>query len=1568
MPFVNPSGLWLLGALAPLLALYLLGVRRQRRTVPSTWLWREAQRDLLAQKPFRRFLSEVPLVLEAAAIVALALALAQPSHEGSVVPADHVAIVVDTSASMSAKSAVKKTRFEEARRAVRDVLSRLPSGAEVIVVDAGREPRAATALEREPRRVAAAVDRLAPRDEDGDLPRALALAAERLERSSGARRIVLITDVNADVPSSIAVPLDVVRVGAPADNVAIARFELRRATDPVTGRESASAFVLLQNFGDEAATRFVTLRRRERAAPLASRRVELSPGERVAQVLSFDVSPEDTGKGVVAELSPGDALRVDDQAVALLPPGPRLPVVLVPPEADPWLRRALAADSSVELYETTFDGLSSGKLPPDALVVATFGCPKTPPPGDVLVIAPPPGDCLGTRVGELVHAPLVTSWAEGDPRFRFLTLTDLDIEEARALDAPRGSELLRAGNATLAADLGLVHRSGTVVSFDPGRSDWPLRASFVLFVRNVTELSRANRARRASVPQHTGEMLRIPLSSAEGRVRLRGPDGEHPARLLDGTVLSEAASRVGFYDVLGAQGNDPLATVAVNLASDGESNLRRKPTAASGAVPSPVHEVARGAARSASWPFALFAVGCLLAEVLWLGRTRSHAPLVQLRASVVVHATTLLTAVAISAYALLLQKGVLREGPVRFGRPEATLAGVLAALVLSLSALRGTAAARASAPRRVLFEALVAMSVLSAALLAADPYFGVRVDRMAVIVAADRSRSMDLSPDASARIEREMDLAGRGMRQDDRLGVVAFASEAALEEPLRTQTEPRSSQTAPLGRDGTNVAAGVRRALAEAPADAATRIVVVSDGVATEGDTLNAALTAALAGIPVDVLPIEQVRVPNVRVQALHAPARADSGEAFDLRVTTRAATDTDVDVRVSADGDAKSAGRRHIHAGEDVFWIREEAARPGIHRYDVHLSPVDPRADSIAADNDGAAFVRVTGPSRALIIEEPSRAAPIRAALAGAAFDVDVVGATRAPTGLDDLARHDLIVLGNVPAEDLSTEQVEELATYVRDLGGGLLLLGGDRSMGPGGYAKTPLEEVSPLSFEVPNERRRTRLAEVIAIDTSGSMAQMVGGQTKLALANEAAARSAGLLGPGDRVAVEHVDTGVTWTVPMQDVSSPVDIGRRIRSAGPGGGGIFIDDALEAAYGALQGKDADQQHVLLFSDGNDAENRERAPDLVRSALRRGITTSVVALGQGQDAAALERLSRDGKGRFYLVEDAARLPSVFARETTIAAGNSVRNTTFRAAPGTPDAATRGIDLPGAPELTGYLVTTPKPRAETSLYAADRDPLLSTWAVGEGRAGAFTSDYGGRWGGGWAAWADAAKLFAQLGRDLSRRADDASVTLEADVSGGSLAVRARAVSGDGSDDSFRRLTATVAGPDGFSRVVPLEVTGPGSYAASLGLGHPGAYVAEVRDDATRASVGTTGAVLSAGAELEPTGTDRALLARIARVTGGRVLQHLEGVFADRPPQRRTFRALLPWLALTSALSLLLAVAARRLSIPAPALGPVRGAPRPAPTEAPLPVAPSATPPTPAMPAITEELLRRRRRRQ
>ncbi|MDB4929268.1 MAG: hypothetical protein JWM10_1752, partial [Myxococcaceae bacterium] len=784
-----------------------------------------------------------------------------------------------------------------------------------------------------------------------------------------------------------------------------------------------------------------------------------------------------------------------------------------------------------------------------------------------------------------------------------------------------------------------------------------------------------------------------------------------------------------------------------------------------------------------------------------------------------------------------------------------------------------------------LSHALLVLAGASALAAALRPVWRHPLDRLTVLVAVDRSRSMERLPDADARVARFEREAAAGMRDGDRLGRVVFGAEATAAQSLHERAIAPAPDTASVDRDGTDLAAAIDRSLSERPDDGAARIALLSDGAANRGDVLAAAARAAAAGVPVDVFPLTATAGRGLRVASVRAPARLDEHEAFDLRVVTVSTERAEADVRVSLDGVVTHRERVTVEAGEAVLALPQTAPAPGMHRYEVELVPRDPTLDRVPEDNRGGWFVRVRGPASVLLLEgDPGASAPLAEALRRGGLRVSEGGTFGFPADLAGLAAYDLVVLSDVPARALSTEQLEWVRAYVRDLGGGLWLMGGDRSLGPGGYARTPVEEVSPVSFDLRQERRRASLAEVISIDYSGSMTAVVGGYTKIRLANEAAARSALLLGEGDQLGVAHVDTSTTWTMPLGPVDNLEPILRRVRAVSAGGGGIIVPTALDDAYRALRAARTDLRHLLLFADGDDAEEMPGCARTVATAFREGITTSVVSLGRGVDTPELERLSREGHGRFYLVEDALRLPTVFAQETILATRAAVREQPFRATPAVPDAVTAGLDLAAAPPLGGYVVTLPKPRGAVLLRALDGDPLLATWSAGVGHAAVFTSDAKDRWGAAWLRWPGAARLWSSLARSLARQ-DDGRVRAEADATGAVLQVRATAMDADGRADALRRLTARVALPDGSTREVSLDPAGAGTYAADLPITARGAYAVAVRDESTGALVASAGALRTAAEEFRAP-PDPTLLARVAAMTGGRVLGSGAALFAAR----------------------------------------------------------------------------------
>ncbi|UQA60116.1 vWA domain-containing protein [Polyangium aurulentum] len=635
LALLAPKGLALLGLLGPLVLLYILKVRRKRLRVGSTWLWASAKRDLLARSPFKKLIAQVPLVLQALALLLLGLALARPATRGRAITGDHVAIIIDASASMSALSQTKDKpapRIELARGLARDILSSLTPGSDALLLEAGRDARVVAPLDRDVVRLKSALENVRAHDVEGDLGAAVALAVDRLRQLGGARRIVVITDGNLAAPAALtgaSLPVEVITVGTPVENAGIVRVDVRSGTEPQLNREQVQAFVVVANFGRSPRELYVTMREDNASDVLASRKILVQPGERQAVVLDFLPAPGDYRRGLIFDIAPHDAMEVDDTAYARVPAGDKLPVVYAAPDpqkASPWIERAIVSDPATTLKLVSIADLQKpGAFELDAFVVIEGACPDGVSGGDLLIVDPPPGKCFGTVVGMPLEHPAITSWESADARLRFLTLDGVTIAKANALK-PEGptQELIRTQEGVIATDISTPTRTGTLLGFDVGDSDWPLKASFVLFMRNLLEGARIHRAHGITGPARAGEPLRVRLPASAKEVEVKGPGGEKlDVSLRGGLAVVPEISKVGFYH-LAWKGPEAGSLVApANLTSPAESDLssvmppvpagddKLKITAA-GAEPDAHNEW--------GWVLALGALALVIADVWYLTR------------------------------------------------------------------------------------------------------------------------------------------------------------------------------------------------------------------------------------------------------------------------------------------------------------------------------------------------------------------------------------------------------------------------------------------------------------------------------------------------------------------------------------------------------------------------------------------------------------------------------------------------------------------------------------------------------------------------------------------------------------------------------------------------------------------------------------------------------------------------------------------------------------------------------------------------------------------------------------
>ncbi|RME41699.1 MAG: VWA domain-containing protein, partial [Caldilineae bacterium] len=676
-----------------------------------------------------------------------------------------------------------------------------------------------------------------------------------------------------------------------------------------------------------------------------------------------------------------------------------------------------------------------------------------------------------------------------------------------------------------------------------------------------------------------------------------------------------------------------------------------------------------------------------------------------------------------------------------FGNPWALLLLGLAPLLLFIS--RGRLI-HLSPLRRRLALALRLLLLVLLVLALADARRLRSADDLSVVFLVDVSDSMP--PAARETALAFIRDALQAKPPDDTVGVIAFGANALVEE-LPRRNLPRLSLDSTPNPAYTNFADAIRLGMALFPAEAPKRLVLLSDGQNNLGDARAAARLAAAAGIELDALQIEAPAGPEVRLSRLDAPGTLHQSERFDLSLTVESNTATQTEVQLFADGQLVARQTVNLQAGENRFVFPMVAGEQGFSTFRARLVPA---ADTRPQNNRLDAFSRIEGPLRVLLVSaRPAEGEALRAALEAAGLQVEPVAPPQMPADPLTLSEYAAVVLVNVPAPALSPAQLSLLQVYVRDLGGGLVAVGGPESYGAGGYFQTPLEETLPVNMALKDRERLPGMTMLMVIDKSGSMAsagtQGMGGPRKVELAKEAIYRAVDLLAPWDRVGVVAFDNAARWVVnpvPVVDVPAIKDAVGTIRASG----GTDILAGLQAAAGAMTDETSRVRHIVLLTDGG--ADPTGIPELVDNLVAEGVSVSVVAIGDDY-APFLEDVARRGNGRFHFARDAATIPQIFAQEAVLALKAYLIEEEFTPRLTAASPILQGI--PALPNLFGYVATEPKQTAQTVLVSERDDPLLAQWQYGLGRSVAFTSDATGRWGKAWVGWADFARFWGQAVR-------------------------------------------------------------------------------------------------------------------------------------------------------------------------------------------------------------------------
>ena len=629
MNFLSPTSLFLFGLAIPIIALYILKLRRRREPVSTLMFWEQLFKERQTTSLFQRLKHLLSLLLQLLFLALLVLAIARPQFAFITKSARQLILIIDNSASMNAvlkldpENPSSETRLDSAKDQALQLVQGLRFIDEMTVVSNHKQPTIQTPFTNHQKTLRESIASINPTDIRTDLKPAVDLASTIAETKPNPE-IIIMSDFHAvtektitqfqetqsegqateEEQESVDKPkLHLIRIGEDNDNIGITQFRVRKSIVNVFDYETLLTVV---NASDEEKRCSVELYFNDSLFDV--RPYTLAPGENKSEIFSNFAFE---GGELKAVLDITDALSSDNVAYATLPKREQISVLLVT-EENPFLEKVLSVDEKLNLSVMKPSDYESSSKTAEVVIFDRYS-PKNISDGNYMFIYPPKleGDAqdavLTWDIGEALETPIITDWERTHPILQHVHLENVLIGEAYQITPPSTAQILARSfeSPILFIDVS-QNRKVVFVAINILESDLPLRIAFPVIIANTIQWFQHSEGIQEYHLQ-TGEVLRYKfeseyLTNAEteqveaptGRTQhtltVTGPqDKSWDIPIENDEILFEHTQQAGFYKVTDSNESneepvdepisDNEATVepkqlwAVNIASETESHI-----------------------------------------------------------------------------------------------------------------------------------------------------------------------------------------------------------------------------------------------------------------------------------------------------------------------------------------------------------------------------------------------------------------------------------------------------------------------------------------------------------------------------------------------------------------------------------------------------------------------------------------------------------------------------------------------------------------------------------------------------------------------------------------------------------------------------------------------------------------------------------------------------------------------------------------------------------------------------------------------------------------------------------
>lgn len=441
-----------------------------------------------------------------------------------------------------------------------------------------------------------------------------------------------------------------------------------------------------------------------------------------------------------------------------------------------------------------------------------------------------------------------------------------------------------------------------------------------------------------------------------------------------------------------------------------------------------------------------------------------------------------------------------------------------------------------------------------------------------------------------------------------------------------------------------DISAALEHAASLITSKTTSKIVLVSDGIETDGNALSTVKRLAAEGIKVDTVSFYNNRDYDFEIVSVDIPkANYFVGDLVEITLNIQSSINGNVTITVYDSDEAENdinyeylTFNADLVEGLNEIKVSYTFNQLGMHRLNFTIvgNPDNEIQDTLYQNNSYHSYIYLEIFDKILILEGfEGEATTLKDVLVNQLGsydeeDVKVVNInpdngnfTNVPKTMEELRQYDQVILANVANSDLinsnpiadaptydpaaETEYMpvdfdDMLNEYVKVYGGGVFMIGGNTSDGSSAHAfnraDIALDNAAALREILPVEvvNYTPPVAVMVVIDRSGSMGTVISnGKTALDYAKDAANACLDSLTYRDYMGVISLENSYSIGTPVVSVNNRASIVSSISALDFGGGTQFAPAFERAgqALSAISNKQVSRRHVIVITDGEPLDN-----------------------------------------------------------------------------------------------------------------------------------------------------------------------------------------------------------------------------------------------------------------------------------------------------------------------------------------------------------------------------------------